>query len=376
MRWDAGEVRPLAVESLGERYRRYRLSDPAAEEAMARSLRQYGQSAPVVVCVRDDRPEVLDGFKRRSAAPLVSLRTLSVRVVEADEAMAKAAIYGLNRTGSQPSELEEAWLVQALVREDGLTQVQAGALLGQHKSWVSRRLALLERLCAEAKAELRLGLVPPTLARQLTRLPVGNQPAVLSAARRASLTARETQGVIDLLRGASPEQERFILEQPRAALLQAEGVQGPIRDALLSPGGNRVARQLRYLLDALGGMENWLRYPGVAELKRSDRVLLTPRFERLARDTSTVAALVNDLLLQLQLSDQHRPAGTSHGREAPQRDRATSSGRGIDAPHRSGAADSADDRAAGPGPSGEGTFGRDDNGVAAAEAIAAAEHAG
>jgi hypothetical protein len=144
-------------------------------------------------------------------------------------------------------------------------------LLGQHKSWVCRRLALLERLCDEAKAELRLGLLPPTLARQLTRLPVGNQPAVLVAARRASLTAQETHGVIDLLRRANPEQEHFILEQPREALLQAEGVQGPIHDALLSPGGNRLARQLRYLLDALGGMENWLHYPGLAELKRGEK---------------------------------------------------------------------------------------------------------
>jgi DNA-binding MarR family transcriptional regulator len=292
-------------------------------------------------------------------------------VVEADEATAKAAIYGLNRTGSQPSELEEAWLVHALVREDGLTQVQTAELLGHHKSWVSRRLALLERLCAEAKAELRLGLLPPTLARQLTRLPVGNQAAVLLAARRASLTAQETGGVVELLRGASPEQEHFILEQPRAALLQAEGVQGPIRDALLSPGGNRVARQLRFLLDALSGMENWLRYPGLAELKRSDRVRLTPRFERLARDTGTVAALVSDLLLQLQLSDHHRSAGTSHGREASQRDRATSSGGGIGAADCPGTERGADDGAAGTGPPSAGTLGRD-----AGAAVVAAEHAG
>jgi ParB-like chromosome segregation protein Spo0J len=350
MRWNAGEVRPLAVEALGERYRRYRLSDPAAEQAMAQSLRQYGQSSPVVVCLRDDRPELLDGFKRRSAAPLISLRTLSARVVEADEATAKAAIYGLNRTGSQPSELEEAWLVHALVREDGLTQVQTAELLGQHKSWVSRRLALLERLCIEAKAELRLGLLPPTLARQLTRLPVGNQAPVLLAARRASLTTQEISGVIDLLRGASPEQEQFILEQPRAALLQAEGVQGPIRDRLLSPGGNRVARQLRYLLDALSGMENWLRYPGLAELKRGDRVLLTPRFERLARDTGTVAALVNDLLLQVQLTEKQSLVRTSDGREAPQRDRAAPSGGDSDASDCSGVAGGTHDGAARTGP--------------------------
>ena len=48
---EASAVRPLAVEVLGERFRRYRLSDPAAEEAMARSLQRYGQIAPVVVWV-------------------------------------------------------------------------------------------------------------------------------------------------------------------------------------------------------------------------------------------------------------------------------------------------------------------------------------
>jgi len=37
-----------------------------------------------------------------------------------DERAAKAAIHGLNSIGGRPSELEEAWIVQALVREDGL----------------------------------------------------------------------------------------------------------------------------------------------------------------------------------------------------------------------------------------------------------------
>lgn len=342
--WSDGGVQTLSLEELGERYRRYRLSDPAAEEAMAWSLRQYGQASPVVVCLRDDVPQLLDGFKRRAAAARIGLRTLSSRVVEADEAHAKAAIYGLNRMGPGPSELEEAWIVQALVREDGLTQAEAAELLGHHKSWISRRLALLERLCDEAKGELRLGLLPPSLARQLARLPVGNQPGVLSAARREALTAQETGGVIDLLRGASAEQEQFILERPREALLQAEGVSGPIRDLRLSPGGNRVARQLRYLLDALGSMENWLRYPGLAELRRSDCVLLVSRFERLRRDAQAVAALVNDLLVQVQLGS--KPVGPSHGRDTTQRDRQTLAGEDLEATDRAAAASGPDDGAA------------------------------
>jgi hypothetical protein len=216
---------------------------------------------------------------------------------------------------------------------------------------VCRRLALLERLCDEAKGDLRLGLLAPVLARQLVRLPVGNQAAVLATARRESLLVAEVRGVIDLLRKANPEQEQFILEKPREALLLAEGIQGPVRDMRLSPGGNQVARRLRFLLDALAGMENWLRYPGLAELKRSDRVLLRPRFQRLSRDAGAVAALTDDLLMQLPAETAARKqfeSGTSHGRENTQRDHPALAGEGVAAADRAGVAGGADDRPACP----------------------------
>ena len=291
----AVEVRAMPVSSLGERYRRYRLADPVAEEAMARSLRRYGQLAPLTVCRRDGRVELLDGFKRRTAAAVVDWPTLSVRLLEVDEQQAKAAIFGLNCTGRRPNELEEAWIVQALVREDGMSQVDVAQLLDRHKSWVCRRLAFLERLGEEAQADLRLGLLSAGLARQLTRLPAGNQADVLSTARREALTLVEVQGLIDLLRGASPEQQAWLLQDPRAALVQAAGVPGPVRDPRLSPAGNRLARQLGMLLDLLNRLENSQRHPGLAELTRTDRRLLAPRFLRLAATARSVAGLVEEL---------------------------------------------------------------------------------
>jgi hypothetical protein len=132
--WESGEVRVLPPNAFQLRYRRYRLPDAEAESAMARSLERYGQVAPVV-CLREEAPEVLDGFKRLTAArALPGIRGLSARLLAADERAAKAAIDALNR-GSRPvQELEEAWVVHALVREDGLTQVEAAELLGRDKS--------------------------------------------------------------------------------------------------------------------------------------------------------------------------------------------------------------------------------------------------
>src|SRR6516165_3425779 len=164
MRGDEGIVRPVALAALGQQYRRYRLADPAAEAAMAGSLRRWGQLSPVVACTQVQGLEVLDGFKRLAAARHVTgWTTLSVRVLEVDERTAKAAILGLNRGQRGARELEEAWIVQALVRDDGLTQVEAAQLLGQHKSWVCRRLALLEKLSVAVKDDLRLGLLGPSL---------------------------------------------------------------------------------------------------------------------------------------------------------------------------------------------------------------------
>jgi ParB/RepB/Spo0J family partition protein len=270
---------------------------------MAGSLRRWGQLSPVVVCRRRQELEVLDGFKRLAAARQVAgWATLSVRVVDVDERTAKAAILGLNRGQRPVRELEEAWIVQALVRDDGLTQVEAAHLLGQHKSWVCRRLALLERLSVEVKEDLRLGLLGPALARQLVRLPagndasgnerVGNQQAVLALVRRETLTAQEVSEVIDLLAGASDEQAAFVLEKPREALAQVHGVPPGLRDPRLSRAGNWLARHLGHTLEALVRVETWLRTPNERELRAPDRAIVRPLLERVGDQASTVAELV------------------------------------------------------------------------------------
>jgi ParB-like chromosome segregation protein Spo0J len=294
MIWNEGEgsVRPVSLDLLGQVYRRYRLVDADAEMAMAGSLRRWGQLAAVVACPRQERLEVLDGFKRLAAAREVGMTSLSVRVLEADEKAAKAAILGLNGGQRATRELEEAWIVQALVREDGLTQVEAGQLLGRHKSWVCRRLALLERLSEAVKEDLRLGLVGPALARQLTRLPTGNQEAVLALTRRETLTAQEVSGVIGLLEAASEEQAAFVLARPREALQRAQSVPRALRDPRLSRAGNWLAKHLTQTIEALVGMENWLRTPNERELRARDRDILRPLLERVGDQAGVVAELV------------------------------------------------------------------------------------
>lgn len=301
LRWANESLLDLKTSEIGEHYGRYRLHVPEAERAMAKSLERYGQLSPVVVCRRQDRYELIDGFKRLGAAQrLIHLDYLSARLMEADERAVKAAIYGLNRAGGRTRELEEAWIIHALVREDGMSQVEVAELLGRHKSWVCRRLALIERLGPKARDDLRVGLLSPTAARQIVRLPQGNQAEVLDAVRREALSGAELTGIVDLwLNCAERGQQQYILAHPREALSQAKGVSQPGRDPRLSEAGNHVWKRVGLLLDVLGRMEVWLAHHGRAGLTAEDRVILAPRFTKLSRDAGSVALLSRDLVSEL-----------------------------------------------------------------------------
>jgi len=286
----------LALTDLAEHFARYRLRAPAAERALEASLRRYGQMSPVVVFRWHDRYELIDGFKRLAAARMLpELSTLWARVIAADERSAKAALYSLNRVSGRPSELEEAWIVHALVREDGLPQVDVAELLGRHKSWVCRRLALIEKLAEPAKDDLKVGLLSPTCARQLVRLPAGNQAALLAVIRREALTVHELTGVVDLLqRAPSRELQQYILDAPREALTHADGHCLPSRDPRLSAIGNQVWKRLGLLIELLARMEGWLMHEGRASMTPQDCAVLVPRFTRLAGVATAVAALARD----------------------------------------------------------------------------------
>lgn len=293
----ATELMDLVLGDIGEHFARYRLRSLSAERVLETSLRRYGQMSPVVVFRWQQRYELIDGFKRLAAARTVrELTSLCARVIEADERTAKAALYALNRASGKTSELEDAWIVHALVREDGLPQVEVAELLGRHKSWVCRRLALIEKLADAAQEELKVGLLNPTCARQLVRLPPGNQVALLDVIRREALTRHEVEGVVTLLLTApTPARQTSILRTPREALAQSDGTCLPARDPRLSPAGHQIWRRLGILLELLGRMDSWLTHRGLTEVTPTDRQILAPRMARLARDAMSVAVLAKDL---------------------------------------------------------------------------------
>lgn len=215
----------MAPESLGEALFALRLSGPEARQQMQASLSRLGQLTPVQAYESGGRLELIDGFKRLHAARALSWPKLRAEVQQLDATGAKVRLWRCN-TGTGLSELEEAWLVRALYREDSLTQPQIGQLLTRHKSWVCRRLMLAESLTEGVTADVRLGLLSATAATEVSRLQRCNQDAAAHAAASRGLTSRQVVRLVDALLGASDEPERRRLLQWAAATSEPEGT-GP-----------------------------------------------------------------------------------------------------------------------------------------------------
>jgi hypothetical protein len=215
------ELRP---QELGEALCSMRLCAPQAQQAMQLSLSQLGQLTPVQAYRQGDTVEVFDGIKRLRAARALSWSGLRVEVHTLDSAGAKVRLLCCNANAGL-SEIEEAWLVRSLYREDRLGQPQIAMLLGRHKSWVCRRLTLAESLSDELTASVRLGLVSATAAVELARLQRCNQDSVMRVVTRAGLTTRQTAHLVQCLLAAAPEQWPGLLEQasPLAAPAAPKG---------------------------------------------------------------------------------------------------------------------------------------------------------
>jgi ParB-like chromosome segregation protein Spo0J len=183
---------------------------------------------------------------------------LEVGCIEATTSTALVLMLSLNRRFGM-SQVEEALVVREMIHS-GLTGTDVGKLLGRHKSWVSRRLGLLERLAPELQEEMKLGLLDPGVARRLLALPRGNQLELAAVVRNNGLGPRLTERLVALWRQAPTDEARqFVLTQPNKALEASEPATMAVSiDPRLSGQGQRVQEKLRQALQAMGRLENTL----------------------------------------------------------------------------------------------------------------------
>ena len=139
------------------RHRDLRIHDGKERRQLIGSVAEVGQQVPVVVIRDAERFVLIDGY----------LRVEALRRLHRDTAMAttwtlsevEALLHHRHLEMTKRAAIEDAWLLRRL-REHGLTMDELARRMCRSKSWVSRRLGLLDALATSAPAAVRVGSVP------------------------------------------------------------------------------------------------------------------------------------------------------------------------------------------------------------------------
>jgi len=288
--------REIELGELGESLSALRLCDASALETMRRSLLRHGQLDAVSVFASQGQLEILDGFKRVRAARALGLRVLRARVADVCVLEAKVMLLALHdRRGL--TELEEGWLIRSLYRDHHLTQPAIAVRLGRHKSWVFRRLMLVETLTPAVQTDVRLGLLAPRAAVIVGQLPRGNQEDAAKVVIRRGLTVRQAalfvaelldldddgaraQAITRRLDGAASEKKPDV-RATRASKSEIDWLAGDLRTLRLT-ATRLEARLSGGVLFKLG--------PEAAAVAKESLVALGPVLTALGRTLQTVCA--------------------------------------------------------------------------------------
>lgn len=275
---DTCKIVSASLDRFDERYSGFRIPRPRLEDALVKSMRRFGQLAPVVAVERKDALALVDGFKRLHAARQLGLEVLDVRSLPMSEQAAVGAVYSLNRYGQGMTDMEEALVVRALCRKHGLAQIEVGEILGRHKSWVCRRLMLIERLSKQVQEDVRVGLVSVTMAREIARLPRGNQSEVALSIHRNGLTSREGSVLVTLFEKTTDRTEQQdLLGRPKDVLDKHREEAGIfIYDHRLSARDNRLKRLLLSVQEGMSRLSQELRDLDPAKFTETQNSTLTP----------------------------------------------------------------------------------------------------
>jgi ParB-like chromosome segregation protein Spo0J len=242
-----------------------RLLEPRAIEALARSIEQSGQ---LIACIAvpdadSQRLILVDGYRRVLALRRLGRDTARVEAWTCD--LAQALLTVLAQAGRRPfAALEEALLVQELVRGQGLSEREVARRSGRDVSWVSRRLELVCGLPEAVLAAVRQGTVSTGAATRvlapLARANTTQATQLLAALASTPLSTRELQDWFRhyLTSPTSAARERMVAH-PRLFIQSLRAQEEQLADTCLRAGPDgQCAADVRQLLALIKRMRSRL----------------------------------------------------------------------------------------------------------------------
>ena len=204
-----GELRDIALDLIQRgRYQPRRDMDPAALQELADSIRQQGVMQPVVVRpLAAEHFELIAGERRWRAAQMAGLESIPaiIRDVSDEAAIAMALIENIQRENLNP--IEEAFALQRLQDEFGLTQAQVAEAVGKSRTTITNLLRLIG-LSEDVRLMLEHGDLEMGHGRAMLTLAPEQQMQVARQVVGRSLSVRQTEALVRQLQQEKPDNSK------------------------------------------------------------------------------------------------------------------------------------------------------------------------
>jgi len=204
-----GELREVPIDLIQRgRFQPRRDMDPAALQELADSIRQQGVMQPVVVRpIAEGRFELIAGERRWRATQMAELDRIPaiIRDVPDDAAIAMALIENIQRENLNP--IEEAFALQRLQDEFGLTQAQVAEAVGKSRTTITNLLRLIS-LSEDVRVMLEHGDLEMGHGRAMLTLQPEQQMQVARQVVAKSLSVRQTEALVRRVQQETPGRKK------------------------------------------------------------------------------------------------------------------------------------------------------------------------
>ncbi|MCW8977270.1 MAG: ParB/RepB/Spo0J family partition protein [Marinobacter sp.] len=201
-----GELREVPIDLIQRgRYQPRRDMDPAALQELADSIRQQGVMQPVVVRpIAEGRYELIAGERRWRVTQMAGLDSIPaiIRDVPDEAAIAMALIENIQRENLNP--IEEAFALQRLQDEFGLTQAQVAEAVGKSRTTITNLLRLIG-LSEDVRIMLEHGDLEMGHGRAMLTLAPELQMQVAKQVVAKSLSVRQTEALVRRVQQETPD---------------------------------------------------------------------------------------------------------------------------------------------------------------------------
>lgn len=274
-----------------------RIMNPARILQVEKSMQLYGQLHPVVARVCAEGYQIIDGFKRYHVAEDLMIETLQCLVLEIELSQAKVLLMSYNRSHQSIEAWEEAMVLQDLHKTHSLDQCNLARLTGNSRSWVSRRLSLIDKTDEKVSSEIMMGTLTSSHARALIKLPRGNQGEVARVITNFALTSRQSDKLVEaFLKANDEDQQRYILTHPEHILRgDPKDLEEEPYDVRLSSYGNDLMQSMVYVIQSVQIVLSRLDDQRMGMLNETEKVIITPGLQRVSQYCKKLTEAIDHL---------------------------------------------------------------------------------